>query len=112
MKVVIWMIVVVLGTVCNVDAAKIQAGMTASGNNTLITCVPQVEGEVEKAYLSLYSTNGHEVFLNRKEMEVSFENVATYVLPGTHEELEGKCKIIIAGGDVKILREDFSLSKE
>lgn len=65
---------------------------------------------LKKAYLTLYVSNGQELFISPREMEVSYENVATYELSGTHDAIKGRCKFILSDGDLKIAREEFSIS--
>ncbi|MCK5505291.1 MAG: hypothetical protein KAJ10_09015 [Thermodesulfovibrionia bacterium] len=110
MKSVIFLLAVLVCVVGNANGSEIHATMTEADGNTMITCVPNGYGEVEKAYISLYVSDGQELFISRQEMEVSYENVATYELSGTHAVLEGKCKFIFARGNLRILREDFLVS--
>ncbi len=110
MKSAILGVAFIIGVVGNAYATEIHTTMTAVGGNTMITCIPEGQREVEKAYISLYASDGQELFISRQEMQVSFENVANYELPGIHHVVEGKCKFILARGDAKILREDFLIS--
>ncbi len=110
MKSVIFLVALIIGVVGNANGTEIHTTMTEVGGNTMITCVPDGKREVEKAYISLYASDGQELFISRQEMKVSYENVANFELPGIHHVLEGKCKFILAKGDVKILREDFLIS--
>ncbi|MCK4837755.1 MAG: hypothetical protein KAS94_03075 [Desulfobulbaceae bacterium] len=112
MKSVIFLIAVILGVVGNASGTEIHTTMTEVGGNTMITCAPDGYGEIEKAYISLYVSGEQELFISRREMKVSSENVASYELSGAHDVLEGKCKFILASGDAKILREDFLISRK
>lgn len=110
MKSFIILIAMIAGVTSNATGTEIHATMTEVDGSTIITCVSDEYREIEKAYISLYVSDGQELFITRREMEVSYENTATYKLPGTHNVLEGKCKFIFARGDAKILRDDFLIS--
>ena len=110
MKSLIILVAVIAGMAGNANSAEIHTTMTEVDGNTMITCVSIGDGEVEKAYISLYVSDGQELFISRREMEVSYDNVATYELSGTRNTVEGKCKFIMSEGNIKIAREEFSLS--
>lgn len=110
MKSVIFLVALLAGIVGTANGAEIHTSMTEVDGNTMITCVPNGDEDVEKAYLTLYVSDGQKLFISRREMEVSYENVATYELPGTHDAIKGRCKFILSDGDIKIAREEFSIS--
>lgn len=110
MRSLIILVAVIVGLVGNANSSEIHTTMTEVDGNTRITCVPSGDGEVEKAYISLYVSDGQELSISRREMEVSYDNVATYELSGTYDAIEGKCKFIMSEGDIKIAREEFSIS--
>ncbi len=110
MKTFALLIALIMGMVINANGAVIHATMSEIDGNTMITCVPHGDEEIGKAYISLYVSDGQELFISRRKMEVSYDNVATYELPGTHDTIEGKCKFIFSAGDKKIARESFTIS--
>ena len=110
MKSIIILIAIIAGVTSNATATEIHATMSKTDGNTMITCVPDISGELEKAYISLYVSDNQELFISRKEMEVSYDNVATYILQGNHDIVEGKCKFVFSRGDKSIVRENFTLS--
>ena len=110
MKTFALLVALIMGMVVNANGTEIHATMNEIGGDTMITCVPHADVEIEKAYISLYVSDGQELFISRREMEVSYDNVATYELSGTHNTVEGKCKFIMSEGDIKITREEFAIS--
>ena len=62
--------------------------------NTVLSCVPTGGGAIDKAYVSIYSADNSSS--DRQEMEISVDNRATYVMPGVHEKVEGRCKFFMA----------------
>ena len=110
MRSLIILLAMIVGLAGNANSGEIQTTMTEVDGNTMITCVSNGDGEVEKAYISLYVSDGQELFISRREMEVSYDNVATYELSGTHNTVEGKCKFIMSEDDIKITREEFTIS--
>ena len=110
MKIIVFLLVVVLGMANNAVCDEINASITKAGNNTIVTCSPMEDREIEKAYLTLYSSDNQPLYVNRREMNVSYDNNATYELSGGHYVLEGKCKFVLARGKKKILRGEFLVS--
>lgn len=110
MKSIIFLVAMIVGLASSANCTEIHTSMTEANGNTMITCVPGGSEEVEKAFLTLYVSDGQELFISRREMEVSYDNVATYELAGLHDAIEGKCKFVFSEGDNLISREEFSIS--
>ncbi|MEN8142892.1 MAG: hypothetical protein ABFQ82_04770 [Thermodesulfobacteriota bacterium] len=110
MKSIIFLVAMIVGMTGSANCTEIQTTMTGVNGNTMITCVPNGSGEVEKAYLTLYVSDGQELNISRREMEISYDNIATYEFPGLHDAIEGKCKFVFSEGDETIIREEFSIS--
>ncbi len=110
MKTFALLVALIMGMVINANGAEIHATMNEIEGNTMITCAPDGDVEIEKAYISLYVSDGQELFISRREMEISYDNVATYELAGTHDTIEGKCKFIFSEGDKIIARGIFTIS--
>ncbi|MEN8142122.1 MAG: hypothetical protein ABFQ82_00825 [Thermodesulfobacteriota bacterium] len=94
----------------NVNAGDLQVITEEISGNTFITCLPFGEREIERAYITIYDCSTSRVSARKREMEVSYDNEATYTLPGVHQGIEGTCKVIMAGGHNKISRTGFSIS--
>ena len=109
MKSIILLVVVVFGVAANANCNEISATITKTSHFTVITCSPLGDEEIERAYLSLYASDNQPLSFSQREMNVSYDNKASYILRGTHDTIEGKCKFILAG-DKTILREDFLAS--
>ena len=110
MKGIILGVLVIWGVAGNAYCAEITATITKTGKSSIITCSPVGSGEIEKAYLTIYASDDQPLSFNRQEMNVSYDNKATYELPGIYDVLEGKCKFIMADRSNKILREEFLVS--
>ena len=84
--------------------------MDERGGNTFISCMVSGQNvEVRKAQIFLYLSNGVEIATGLQEMEVSYENIASYEMPGTYNVIEGKCKLIMLEEDRKVAREEFAI---
>ena len=87
----------------------IRASAREINGNTVISGAPVDGGAVDRAYITLYEDifESHPVVL--QEMEIAGDAI-TYMLPGRHESIEGKCKLIMLDGPRIITRGKFSLS--
>ena len=106
MKSIIWGVLVILIVAANGSCDEISATITKTSHHTVITCSPQGDEEVEKAYLTLYTSEEQPLSFSWQKMKVSYENTASYVLQGSHDVILGKCKLILAGNK-EILGEEF-----
>ena len=104
-------------------ASEVHATVKQEGGNTIVYCSPEgIRGEISKANITIYESDGHRISVIRGRMDISTDNVATYILPGTHLEVAGKCKLFTShrneiptanpGSDIRdgIARADFYLS--
>ena len=110
MKALFLVAVMCFGLAGVVDGREIQADINERDGKTIISCM--VNGhdiDIRKAQIFLYVSNGVEFATGLQEMEVSYENVASYELPGTYDAIEGKCKLIMLGEDKKVAREEFAV---
>jgi len=93
-----------------VEASEVVALAKIVDGNTLISCSPATGGEFDKAFLILYENDGNYLAIRRREMDVSYDNEATYILEGTHDIIEGKCKFFMSEGADRISRGEFKIS--
>lgn len=106
MKTIIFAVVIVLGLSAAASCEEIKATVTTTSHYTVITCSPSGGEEIEKAYLTLYASDGQPLSFSMREMNIAYDNTASYVLKGNHDVVEGKCKFVLFGNN-KILRESF-----
>lgn len=86
------LILLLSGTVI---AEELTATAEVINGNTLISCVPDNGGNIDRAYISIFETKeGSDSARNK--MEISVDNKATYLLPGVHSKIEGRCKLFMA----------------
>ena len=97
MKSIIFLVVVIFGLAANASCDEISAIITKTSHFTIITCSPSGNEEIEKAYLTLYASEEQPLSFNRRKMNVSYENKASYVLRGNYDVIKGKCKFVLAG---------------
>ena len=76
-------------------AGELTATAEVKDGNTLISCISNNGGSIVKAYISIFGVN-EDPSQGRKEMEVSVDNKATYLMPGVHRKIEGRCKLFMA----------------
>jgi hypothetical protein len=75
-------------------ANEVQATIKQVDGNTIVYCAPNgIDGEITKATITIYESDGQKISIIRDRMELSIDNEATYVLPGTYLEVAGKCKL-------------------
>ena len=114
MKTAILMIaLIIIGTTSNATASGINASVSEANGNTIISCVPNDKhGDIKKARIFLYIAEEDEIFFATgiQEMDVSYENVASYELPGTYDQVKGTCKFITINGQSKVSRQQFAVS--
>ena len=78
----------------NAWCSEVRATVKQEGGNTIVYCTPEgIDGEISKANITIYESDGHKISVVRGRMDISTDNVATYVLPGTYLEVAGKCKL-------------------
>lgn len=109
MKTIIFTVVVVLSLSAAASCEEIIATVTKTSHYTVITCSPSGDEEVEEAYLTLHASDGQPLSFSLREMNIAYDNTASYVLKGTHDVIEGKCKFILSGNK-RVLRESFLVS--
>ena len=94
----------------SVEGREIWADISEQDGKTVISCMVNGQNiDVRKAQIFLYLSNGVEFATGLQEMEVSYENIASYELPGTYNAIEGKCKLIMLEEDKKVAREEFAI---
>ncbi|MBU0483413.1 MAG: hypothetical protein KKB30_02730 [Proteobacteria bacterium] len=94
----------------NASADEVYATASEVDGNTVISCTPREGGDIERAYITLYESDGLNLSIIRQEMNVSYSNETTYVLTGKHNIIKGMCKFILADGSKRITRGEFSVS--
>jgi hypothetical protein len=73
---------------------EVQAMIKQVDGNTIVYCTPTgIDGGITKASIIIYESDGQKITVIRDRMELSIDNEATYVLPGTYLEVAGKCKL-------------------
>jgi hypothetical protein len=73
---------------------EVQAMIKQVDGNTIVYCTPTgIDGGITKASIIIYESDGQKISVIRDRMELSIDNEATYVLPGTYLEVAGKCKL-------------------
>ncbi len=75
-------------------ANEVQATIKQVDGNTIVYCTANgIDGGISKATIIIYESDGQKISVIRDRMELSINNEATYVLPGTYLEVAGKCKL-------------------
>ena len=78
----------------NTWADEVRATVKQVDGNTIVYCSPDgIDGGITKATITVYESDGHKISVTRDRMDISTDNVAKYVLPGTFLEVAGKCKL-------------------
>ena len=81
----------------NAWADEVRAIVKQVDGNTVVYCTPDgIDGAINKASITIFESDGRKISVTRGRMDVSIDNVATYVLPGTYLEVAGKCKLFTA----------------
>lgn len=102
--------ILLFGLAGSVSADEIYADVKEVNGNTIVTCSPHQEGEIDRAYFTLYESDGNLLSISRQEMKITHDNTATYELPGVYNVVGGICKFIMADSNPKITRGDFLIS--
>ena len=111
MKIIVLLVALIMGMVINANGSGIYTSVSESDGNTVISCIPfGTKGDITKARVFLYVSNGVSFETGIQPMDVSYENIASYVLPGTYDVVEGRCKFIMLEEDKKVTREEFIVS--
>ena len=111
MKTIVLLVALIMGMVINANGAGIYTSVVENNGNTVISCIPfGNKGNITKARIFLYVSNGVNFETGIQPMDVSYENIASYELPGTYDLIEGKCKIVMLEEDIKVAREEFIVS--
>ena len=90
------MFAVIFGVVTNASCNEINTTITKTSYHTIITCSPQGDEKVGKAYFTLYATQDQPLSLSRQKMKVSYDNKASYVLRGNYDIIKGECNFVLA----------------
>jgi hypothetical protein len=73
---------------------EVRATVKRVDGNTIVYCSPDgLDGDISKAAITIYESDGRKISVTRGRMDISIDNVATYILPGTYLEVAGKCKL-------------------
>lgn len=111
MKTLVLLVALVLGMVGNASGVGIHAAVNEIDGKTVISCMPfGNKGDIIKARIFLYVSNGINFETGIQAMDVSYANVASYELPDTYEIIEGNCKLIMLEEDEKVSRQEFIVS--
>jgi hypothetical protein len=111
MKTFALLVALIMGMVINANGAEIHTTVHEVDRNTVVSCTPiDSKGNIDKARIFLYVSDGINFETGIQPMDVSYENIASFELPGTYELIEGKCKFIMLDEDKKVSRQEFIVS--
>lgn len=111
MKLIVLLVALTIGMVFNANATGIYTSVSEVNGNTVVSCIPfNTNVDITRARIFLYVSNGVSFETGIQPMEVSYENIASYELPGTYDVVEGRCKFIMMEEDNKVTREEFIVS--
>ena len=109
MKTVIILIAMIVGLASNAAASDLKMLTKEVNGDTVIICAtPDEMGEIEMAYIKLFTYNRAIPMGRLSEMELIGGSNATYTVPGKHQVLEGKVEILLADLSKKIIRKNFA----
>jgi hypothetical protein len=78
---------------------------------TVVSYAPlELKGDINKARIFLYASTGIAFETGMQPMDVSYDNIALYELPGTYDLIEGKSKFIMLEENKKVTRQEFIVS--
>ena len=111
MRTLALLVVLIMGMVINANGAEIHTSIDEINGNTVVSCIPlNLKGDINKARIFLYLSNGTTFETGMQPMDVSYENIASYELSGTYDVIEGKCKFIMLDEEDKVTRQEFIVS--